>query len=374
MSFETSPGPMRAGGARWHGNPSSRDLHHRRSLPGKHPYARLCSVLFKLMAALIVLLLFSAAGFYLRWKENRVTVLEKGSTVRPIPQGNIEYADAGRGPAVLVIHGAPGGYDQGLVYGRELLQRGLRVITVSRPGYLRTPLLTGVTPWEQADALASLLSELGIEQCAVLAVSEGTPCALQLAKRHPGLVTSMALLSPYAFRVTYTEISSVGYRLFHDFTGDLGCWLFSLRMAVDPRSAFAEIIGRDSSLRPSRCNALAIEAMKDPRQGAFLEGLFQSITPLSLREAGIINDNAQLKDPGAFPQGPLETPVLAVYGENDSQTTLEALRDLLKQLPGARLKILTRTGFVLPLGRESGRDWEEISGFLKAAPALEKAP
>ena len=130
----------------------------------------------------------------------------------------MEYADRGDGPVVLVIHGSPGGYDQGLVYGEELKRRGFRIIAISRPGYLRTPLLTGVTMEEQADAIDSLLSTLGFTSCAVLGIAEGAPSALQLAMRHPERVTTLALLSPTSMSLGSPPIASLGYQLFHDLT------------------------------------------------------------------------------------------------------------------------------------------------------------
>ncbi|TFG27957.1 hypothetical protein EU528_11965 [Candidatus Thorarchaeota archaeon] len=48
-------------------------------------------------------------------------------------------------------------------------------MTVSRPGYLRTPISTGVAFENQADAIAALLDELDIPQAAVLGASAGTP-------------------------------------------------------------------------------------------------------------------------------------------------------------------------------------------------------
>ena len=41
--------------------------------------------------------------------------------------GPIEYADRGKGPPVLVVHGAGGGFDQGLLLGRGLIDHGERV-------------------------------------------------------------------------------------------------------------------------------------------------------------------------------------------------------------------------------------------------------
>lgn len=63
--------------------------------------------------------------------------VSSGSNVLNTPCGPIEYAEAGNGPPVLVIHGAGGGFDQGLELAQPLIDAGFRVTAVSRFGYLR---------------------------------------------------------------------------------------------------------------------------------------------------------------------------------------------------------------------------------------------
>ena len=101
--------------------------------------------------------------------------------------GPVEYTSTGEGPAVLALHGGMGGYDQGLILARAALNDTghFHVISVSRPGYLNTPLRSGETPEEQADMFAYLLDRLGVERSFVIAVSAGGPSALQFARRYP---------------------------------------------------------------------------------------------------------------------------------------------------------------------------------------------
>ena len=119
------------------------------------------------------------------------------SRVIATTSGPVEYAATGEGPAVLVIHGCPGGYDQGLIAARLANSEDFTFISPSRPGYLRTPLYVGVTPEAQADAYVSLLDSLGISKVAIVGISGGGPSALQFAIRHPercwGLVTVCAI-------------------------------------------------------------------------------------------------------------------------------------------------------------------------------------
>jgi hypothetical protein len=63
--------------------------------------------------------------------------------------GPIEYAKKGTGPPLLSIHGAGGGYDQGLALAADLVGDGFRVIAPSRFGYLRTPVPRDASPAAQ---------------------------------------------------------------------------------------------------------------------------------------------------------------------------------------------------------------------------------
>ncbi len=87
------------------------------------------------------------------------------------PCGPIEYALTGDGPPLLVLHGAGGGYDQGLGFGEPLVNSGFRIIAMSRFGYLRTPLPPNASPSAQAEAHAGLLDALKIGREAVVGAS-----------------------------------------------------------------------------------------------------------------------------------------------------------------------------------------------------------
>ncbi|HWR87420.1 MAG TPA: hypothetical protein VN277_03260, partial [Acidiferrobacterales bacterium] len=77
-----------------------------------------------------------------------------GSRIAETPCGPIEYAVAGDGPPLLIVHGAGGGFDQGLDFGKSLVASGFRVVAMSRFGYLRTPLPNDASAAAQADAHA----------------------------------------------------------------------------------------------------------------------------------------------------------------------------------------------------------------------------
>src|SRR6476469_6919 len=144
----------------------------------------------------------AAALIYRRYRRDLGAArarVSSGSKLVNTPCGLIEYADAGAGTPILVIHGAGGGFDQGLEFARPLVDAGFRVIAPSRFGYLRTPLPQDASPMAQADAHASLLDALQLEKVAVLGVSAGAPSAMQLCLRHPTRCTALVLVVPLVY-------------------------------------------------------------------------------------------------------------------------------------------------------------------------------
>jgi pimeloyl-ACP methyl ester carboxylesterase len=114
----------------------------------------------------------------------------------PTPFGNEEYASLGKGDAVLVVHGAGGGFDQGLDMNRPLADRGYRLIAPSRFGYLGSASPANLTTAMQADAYLHLLNQLGIDKVAVIGISAGAWSSIEFAIRHPKRCRALILLVP----------------------------------------------------------------------------------------------------------------------------------------------------------------------------------
>src|SRR5215203_529242 len=79
----------------------------------------------------------------------------------------------GEGAVVLTSHGGIGGVDQARIMLGWLDPACYRLLSVSRPGYLNTPLASGRRIEEQADLFAAVLDALGVEKAAVVTLSAG---------------------------------------------------------------------------------------------------------------------------------------------------------------------------------------------------------
>ena len=72
--------------------------------------------------------------------------------------GPTEYAVAGRGAPLMMIHGTGGGIDQGLLFARRPRER-FQVIAPSRFGYLRSGFPRDPAPAAQADEIAAFVGD-----------------------------------------------------------------------------------------------------------------------------------------------------------------------------------------------------------------------
>ena len=194
--------------------------------------------LLRLVFLLVAVALLAVGGglaWFSSWRAERMVHLNSASSIAETTAGNVEFLHEGDGPAVLVFHGAPGGYDQAMLFGSSLAERGYQVVAPSRPGYLRTPLTTGLTPEKQADAMAALLDTLGIDNVAVMGVSVGAPAAIEFCLRYPNRAWALVLISA-ATKKTSPPPAPMPFpkALSERLTGAVGSWFLVRTAAADP--------------------------------------------------------------------------------------------------------------------------------------------
>ncbi|MFP4275070.1 MAG: alpha/beta fold hydrolase [Paracoccaceae bacterium] len=114
--------------------------------------------------------------------------IARRSSVVATRAGPLEYAIAGDGPPLMMIHGTGGGFDQGLLFAHCLRDAGFRIVAPSRFGYLRSAFPEDASPAHQADVLVDLLDRLGLQRIAVAGGSAGALTAAEFARRHPRAV------------------------------------------------------------------------------------------------------------------------------------------------------------------------------------------
>ena len=253
--------------------------------------------------------------------------------------GPIEYAEAGKGAPLLAIHGAGGGWDQGLALAQAFVGEGFRIIAPSRFGYLRTPAPHDVSPAAQADAHADLLDALGAPKAIVFGFSAGARSAIELAIRHPERVSRLVLIVPAAASpgALVSVDESRGSRLALRFvtSGADFAWWAAAKLAPVTLLRFLGV--------PP---ATVARAPRDEHDRALK--MVASIEPLSLRFPGVVVDSDQTID-----DAPLErvaAPTLIVSARDDLFKTAGAASYAARRILGAKL-ILYDDGGHLLLGR-----------------------
>jgi pimeloyl-ACP methyl ester carboxylesterase len=114
----------------------------------------------------------------------------------------LHHRVAGEGPPILLIHG--GGPD-GDMWGAEFedLAQDHRVIAYSRRGYPGSG--EPIRDWERhSEDAAGLLRDLAATPATVVGHSAGAIVALDLALRHPELVSSLVLMDPAVYGRRHT--------------------------------------------------------------------------------------------------------------------------------------------------------------------------
>lgn len=288
----------------------------------------------KSLIALLVVLALALAGvlIYSNFRRDLAQARERvalGSQMAATACGPIEYASAGSGPAVLVVHGAGGGYDQGLDLSRELVARGLRVVAMSRFGYLRTPMPKDASPAAQADAYACLLDALHIRRAAIVGASAGAPSSIQFALRHPDRLSALVLLVP----VTYVPRPGGAPSL----RMPPGTQLL-FRTVLDSNFFFwaAPRVAHDALLRTVFATPPEVVHNASPAERARAERLMQNVLPVNERRLGLLNDAAIVT---ALPRYDLEritAPTLALSVADDLFGTYDAARYTAEHIPKAR--------------------------------------
>jgi pimeloyl-ACP methyl ester carboxylesterase len=281
-----------------------------------------------------------------------------GSSIAQTKCGPIEYALRGEGPPLLVVHGAGGGFDQGLMLGGVL--PGFRVIAMSRFGYLQTPLPPDASAEAQAEAHACLLDALGVDRVAVLGVSAGAPSTLQFCLRHADRCAAMVLLVPMtwgdgpgtAARPSRVQQFVIEHTLGSDFVFWATTRLFRGTM-------IEAVLGTP------------LADVRDAFAGNRMCEMLDSIQPISLREKGLRNEGAVAQSLRRYDLEKMTAPTLIASVENDLYRTYANARYTADHIPHAKFVGFPRGGHMW-VGHEAelaAAVGEFLAGAVKTAAA-----
>jgi pimeloyl-ACP methyl ester carboxylesterase len=257
----------------------------------------------------------------------------EGSVIVDTSLGKVEYLDHGDGPPVLFVHGSPGGCDQGAVMTEFLVAQGFRAISISRPGYLGTPLTDALaTPDQQAELEVALMDALGIGTYGVMCWSGGGPSSYRMTAEHPDRVSALVVLAGVSTHYEFANgINSIEYSLL---TGAIGSWVLKEMVKHAPKQVVGMVATEEGDLTKEQAHALTEHIWSDETKREFVMKVSATI---SGRHDGLKNDQKQFPALDDLGLASISTPTLLVHGTADSDVHLEQSEHALERVPGAEI-------------------------------------
>ena len=268
--------------------------------------------------------------------------LARRSSILETSVGPLEYAIAGHGPPLMMIHGTGGGFDQGLLFAHGLLEAGLQIVSPSRFGYLRSAFPADASPSHQADVLVELLNHLRIERLAVAGGSAGALTAAEFALRHPTRCSHLLLIVPAANLTGKDPVEFTAFQMTvveAILNSDFSFWAFA---SLAPNQLLKTLLATD----PVLLNRVA----PDERHRANLIAV--GLMPISRKTNGLRMDAYWAGTPTLTVFERISVPTLILSCEDDLFGTATTARLLAHRIPGARLTIYPDGGHIW-LGHES---------------------
>ncbi len=274
--------------------------------------------------------------FYQKEIGGAYDAIRQGSQVVNTDAGPIEYAEKGVGTPLLSIHGAGGGFDQGLALAFESVGSGFRIIAPSRFGYLRTPVPQDTSPGAQATAHAALLAKLNVSKAIVLGVSAGARSAIEFALRYPAIVACLILIVPGTYwpsrPIAYEGNRGSRFVFWIVNAGGNFLWWTAEKLAP-------AILIRFLGVRPE------LVAAAPPAERDRVMSIIRSIEPLSLRFPGInVDSTAELRE---LPLEKITAQTLIISAPDDGFNTLPAAEFTAKKIRNAKLLVCDTGGHLL---------------------------
>ena len=309
----------------------------------------------QILSVILAVLVVGTAGVYAFFAHDlataRARLVGRSQTIET-SFGTLEYAVMGEGAPVLIVHGAEGGFDQGIDMTGALAGRGYQLIVPSRFGYLRSTLPGSLTTAMQADAYVQLLDRLGLDKVVVVGISAGAWSSLQFAIRHPERCRALALLCPADHLPTGTAIhgGAVAKAIFNS---DFVAWAALKLMPIMPGGMTRMMLGTDA----------AILRAAEPSEMARVQQVLEHLLPVRPRSGGMQFDIKTAATHESYPIEKIACPVLTISAEDDGFGTASRAKYLAAGVPDGRAIVFPTGGHAL-VGHYPDA-LREITSFLR---------
>ncbi|MDQ6997576.1 MAG: alpha/beta hydrolase, partial [Mariprofundus sp.] len=266
------------------------------------------------------------------------------------------------GYPVLYFHSNTGG-ELECDHGDEvLLQYGIRLISVSRPGYGESDSSPQYSLLNHAEDIKQLLDQLSIQHCAILSLSSGATHALACCHHMPERVRHLCMVGPTGLQISKDAIAL--------YAGSFGARIFA-RLSLSMPKVMQQVIeiGHNmfshdlesfwQKVDPYLCDndRLEISKHRESMISAFLQA-----NQRGNRQAA--KEIALLIQPWDFEPANIQTPVTVWHGQQDPFTPIAVCRNMVARLQNVELHEIEHEGFYMTF-----KQWPNIiEGLAKNIP------
>jgi pimeloyl-ACP methyl ester carboxylesterase len=302
-----------------------------------------------LICAIVVLVMTTYPSYHDAMQAARDRLIA-GSHILKTDQGDIEYSVRGDGMPVLLLHGAGGGYDQGLWSGKILLgQDGFKFIAVSRSGYLRSPIPARASIRSQASLYNALLNYLKVRRVVVVGASAGGPSAMQFANDYPDKCSALILLSAVSMSQAPGDKAPFYIGVIHFIQqSDYAYWVISKFM----QSFILDLLGIPTGAYRNFT----------PEQKEMAQEMLDVMHPMRPRYEGTINDGKmiQLDDVST---SKISAPTLIIHANDDALVSFGHAENAHAKIKKSKLIIFDTGGHAMLSQMDKVR--EHVKVFLQ---------
>ncbi len=304
---------------------------------------------------IVVIVIAIAGGFvavtyprYRREMQAAKARLVADGTVLKTDHGEIEYAIRAEGDPVLLLHGAGGGYDQGLWLADLALGSGYNFVSVSRYGYLRSPIPKNASIKTQAALYRDLLDYLHIQKVIVVGGSAGGPSATQFANDYPERTSALILISAVSQASAPGDKPAFYVGIIHLIQhSDYAYWLVAKFM----QPAILNLMGISAELYRNFT----------PVQKRMAQEMLYTMHPMTERYAGTVNDGTMIQREAESTEN-VSAPTLILHARDDALVSYHHAERAHEAINGSRLVLFDTGGHGLLSQMDQVR--QEVNEFL----------
>ncbi len=235
-------------------------------------------------------------------------------------QGRVEYfltdEENKEKPVIMCSHGGMGGVDQSRLILDWINIDKYRLLCVSRPGYLLTPVESGKSIEEQANLFAGLLDSLDIKKACMISVSAGGPSAYTFAIKYPerlwGLIAIDSVSGFYDMPETVGPIGAIF------FTSNFGQKLLKVVGNKKPEWFANEIFKAEAYFTKNQLKKHIDYVLSNEEPKRFMRAFMNSMNPYNLRQTGTENDMKLFRQLTHLEVEKIKVPTLIIHGTHDA--------------------------------------------------------